>query len=348
MANAKPTSSLWRMPAEWSPHAATLLAWPHQKSDWPGRFAPIPWVYAEIMRHLTASEPVLLLIPPGKKKAVYAILSKAGVDLSQVTMLPAATDRVWVRDSGPICVFDDASQLALLDWKFNAWAKYDNWRRDDRVPNIVAKHIKSKIIQPEWNGQRVVLEGGSIDVNGAGLFLTTEECLLSEIQCRNPEFTRRDYESVFAKYFGTSKTIWLNRGIVGDDTHGHVDDLARFVNERTVVAVLEDDPCDTNFELLHENLERLRSHRELDIVTLPMPEPVIFRGQRLPASYGNFYIGNEVVLVPTFNDAKDRIALGTLAELFPSRRVVGIHAVDLVWGLGTLHCLTQQMISASK
>lgn len=336
------------MPAEWSPHAATLLAWPHQKSDWPGKFAPIPWVYCEIIKHLTPGAPVLLLIPPGTKNAIHATLTKAGIDLERVSLLPAATNRVWVRDSGPIGVFDEAGQSILLDWKFNAWAKYDNWRCDDRVPGIVAKHLKCKSIQPEWKDRRVILEGGSIEVNGAGLLLTTEECLLSDIQCRNPGLQRGDYEQLFSKYLGIEKTIWLNRGIVGDDTHGHVDDLARFVNERTVVTVLEDNPTDPNFELLHENIDRLRGHREIDIITLPMPDPVVFRGQRLPASYANFYIGNEVVLVPTFNDPKDRVALGTLADLFPDRRVVGIHAVDLVWGLGTLHCLSQQIVGFSS
>jgi agmatine deiminase len=335
------------MPAEWLPHSATLLAWPHQKADWPGRFAPIPWVYCEIIRHVTLSEPVVLLIPPGTKKAVSTTLSKAGIDLRRITLLPAATDRVWVRDSGPIGVCDDSGQPVLLDWKFNAWAKYDNWRRDDRVPAIVAKHLKAKAIQPELNGRRVVLEGGAIDVNGAGLLLTTEECLLSAQQCRNPGLHRSDYEAIFAKYLGITKTIWLHQGIVGDDTHGHVDDLTRFVNERTVVTVMEDNAADPNHALLQENLDRLRSQRGLDIITLPMPDPVIFRGQRLPASYANFYIANEVVLVPTFNDPTDRIALGTLADLFPERKVVGIHAVDLIWGLGTLHCLSQQLVSAS-
>lgn len=343
MSKAFPTNDTLRMPAEWSPHTATLLAWPHQKSDWPGKFAPIPWVYCEIIKHVTPSEPVLLLIPPGTKKSVTATLTKAGIDLSRVTLLPAATDRVWVRDSGPIGVVDAVGKLVLLDWKFNAWAKYDNWRRDDRVPAIVGKHLKIKTLQPEWKGRRVVLEGGSIDVNGAGLLLTTEECLLSDVQCRNPGLQREEYEAIFAKYLGITKTIWLHRGIVGDDTHGHVDDLARFVNERTVVTVLEDDPSDPNFDLLQENLERLRSHREIDVVTLPMPHPVVFRGQRLPASYANFYIGNAVVLVPTFNDPKDCIVLNTFASLFPNREVVGIHAVDLIWGLGTLHCLSQQI-----
>lgn len=333
------------MPAEWEPHAATLLAWPHQKADWPGKFAPIPWVYAEIIRHLSTSEPVLLLIPPGTKKAVSGMLARCGVDQARVKMLPTATNRVWVRDSGPIGICSADGRQRLLDWKFNAWAKYDNWRCDDRVPAIVGKHLKCKLVQPKWHGQRIVLEGGAIDVNGKGLLLTTEECLLSDVQCRNPGFSRQDYESIFAKYLGIAKTIWLDRGIFGDDTHGHVDDLARFVDDKTIVAVVEDNSTDPNYVLLRDNLERLRSQRDLQIVPLPMPAPVVFRGQRLPASYANFYIANEVVLVPTFNDPNDRLALGTLADLFPNRRVVGIHVVDLVWGLGTIHCLSQQVIA---
>src|SRR5262249_6239395 len=200
---------------------------------------------------------------------------------------------------------------------------------------------------PTASGRRVVLEGGGVDGNGAGLLLTTEECLLSDVQARNPGLSREDLEQVFADYLGVKKTLWLGRGIAGDDTHGHVDDLARFVGPRTVLTAVEDDPADENFGPLRENRERLRGMtdqdgRPLAGVELPMPDPVVFAGQRLPASYANFYIANTRVLVPTFNDPADRRALGILADLFPGRTVVGIHAVDLVWGLGTLHCLTQQ------
>jgi agmatine deiminase len=336
-----PAARGFRMPAEWEPHAATWLAWPHEKSDWPGKFAPVRWVYAEIIKAVSRHEPVNLVVPPGDL-AVAAGLQGAGVDLGRVRFHPFRTDRSWVRDSGPIFVVDGRGGRVALDWRFNAWAKYPNWTHDDRLPGFAAGVCGVPVVRPECRGWRVVLEGGSIDVNGKGRMLTTEECLLSTTQHRNPPLDRADYERVFADYLGVTDVIWLNRGIAGDDTHGHVDDLARFVSDRTVVAVVEDDPVDANFAPLRENLERLRAVPDLDVIPLPMPRPLGFNGVRLPASYANFYAANGVVIVPTFNDPKDRIALGTLAELFPGREVVGIHCVDLVWGLGTLHCMTQQ------
>lgn len=341
------------MPAEWEPHASTWLAWPHNENDWPERFEPIPWVYAEIVRALARHEVVNIVIPPDTAGgtdygvSVTDILTRANADVSRVKLWKHATDRSWVRDSGPIFVKDASGAKVALDWHFNAWAKYDNWTRDDTLPEFVAATLGVQREQPTRNGHRVVLEGGSIDVNGAGLLLTTEECLLSKTQERNPPFGRADYEAVFAEYLGIKKILWLGRGIVGDDTHGHIDDLARFVSARTVVTVVENDPNDDNYAILHENRERLEGmtdadgHR-LEVVPLPMPRRLDFDGVRLPASYANFYIANGVVIVPTFNDPADRVALGTLAELFPDREVVGIHCVDLVWGLGTLHCMTQQ------
>ena len=278
-----------------------------------------------------------------------SLLIKAGADAQHVSTWVCDTDRSWVRDSGPIFVKDANGETVALDWRFNAWAKYPNWRYDDHIPEHVAVWRGVPRVQPERSGHRVVLEGGSIDVNGAGLLLTTEECLLSTVQQRNPPFDRADYEAVFAEYLGVNSTIWLNRGIVGDDTHGHIDDLARFVNATTVVAVEETNEADENYAILQENLDRLRGFMtpdggKLTVVSLPMPRPLFFDGTRLPASYANFYIANGVVIVPTFNDPADRVALGLLAELFPDREVVGIHCVDLVWGLGTLHCMTQQEI----
>ncbi len=342
------TLPAWRMPAEWEPHAATWIAWPHEAADWPDKFAAIPWVYAEIVRHLRQSEQVCIEVnDPAAEEQVRRLLGRCGIDLSLITFYAFPTDRVWVRDHGPIFVRDRDGGLAVMDFGFNAWAKYDNWQRDDAVPAQVARSLGLPHVEPNWHGRRVVLEGGSIDVNGAGLLLTTEECLLSPIQARNPGLGRDDMEQVFATYLGIGKVLWLNRGIAGDDTHGHIDDLARFVGPRTVVAVVEDNPADENYRPLQENLDRLRGMtdqegRPLEVVPLPMPSPVVFDGQRLPASYANFYIANDRVLVPTFNDPQDRAALGILAEVFPGRKVVGIHAVDLVWGLGTLHCLTQQ------
>ncbi len=341
-------TATWQMPAEWQPHEATWIAWPHERSDWPGKFAAIPWVYAEIVRHLHQSERVCIEVNDATaEKRVHRLLERCGIDLGRITFYHFPTDRVWTRDHGPIFVRDGNGRLAVLDFRFNAWAKYRNWKNDDAVPAQVARALGLPHLHPAWKGQRVVLEGGSIDVNGSGLLLTTEECLLSPIQARNPGLTREDLEAIFARDLGIRKTLWLGRGIAGDDTHGHIDDLARFVSPRTVVAVVEADPSDENYRPLQENLDRLSGMtdlegRRLEVVPLPMPAAVVFEGRRLPASYANFYIANDRVLVPTFNDPQDRLALGTLAELFPGRKVVGIHAVDLVWGLGTLHCLTQQ------
>lgn len=337
----------YRMPAEWEPHRGTWVAWPHQTGDWPGKFAPIPWVYGEIVRVLSRYERVNVLVRDAEHKAgVERILNRVGADLSSVKLHAVATNRSWLRDSGPIFAESYGGPVAL-DWRFTAWAKYPDWQTDDAVAAVVAKRAKTKAVRPTWNGQRVVLEGGGIDVNGAGCVLTTDEWLLSDTQVRNPGFTRSDYEAVFAKYLGATKTLWLGDGIVGDDTHGHVDDLARFTDPRTVAIVAEKNEADDNYVRLRENRERLAgmtdaAGKKLTVVELPMPASLVFRGQRLPASYANFYIANGVVLVPTFNDPADRVALGTLADLFPGRDVIGIHAVDLVWGLGTLHCLTQQ------
>ena len=341
-------TSAYRMPAEWEKHASTLLAWPHHEEDWPGKFEPVPWVYCEILRHLTQVERVRLLVQHNRgERAARDCLKRAGVNLGKVDFLSIPTDRVWTRDSGPIMVKGSLGKKAMLDWRFNAWAKYDNHKLDDKVPARLGTTIKTKRIQPTHKGKRVVLEGGSIDVNGKGTLLTTEECLLSKVQERNPGFTREDYEQVFATYLGIKKTIWLGNGIAGDDTHGHVDDLARFVNATTVVTVVEKDKRDANYAPLQDNLKRLKKARDQDgkqltVVELPMPKPIIFQDTRLPISYANFLIANNLVLVPTFNDPADRAALTTRAECFPKREVVGIHSVDLVWGFGTLHCMSQQ------
>jgi agmatine deiminase len=343
-----PPAAEFRMPAEWEPHAATWLAWPHNENDWPGKFEPIKWVYAEIVRALARHERVNLVVRDAEAAAEAGdALARSGADVDNVKCWPRLTDRSWVRDSGPIFVHDAGGRKVALDWRFSAWAKYDNWHEDDRLPEFVANATGVPRVQPVHGGRRVVLEGGSIDVNGAGLLLTTEECLLSKAQERNPPMSRADYEAVFAKYLGARKVLWLGEGIVGDDTHGHVDDLARFVNEHTVVLVTEANESDENFVRLRENRERLAGMtgadgRKLEVVPLPMPRALAFDGVRLPASYANFYVANGVVIVPTFNDPADRAALGVLAELFPGREVVGVHCVDLVWGLGTLHCMTQQ------
>ncbi|MDE3061168.1 MAG: agmatine deiminase family protein [Pseudomonadota bacterium] len=338
----------FRMPAEWEPHAATIIGWPHNKNDWPGKFEPIPWVYAEIIRTLAQGERVRLLVQNVREKEkAQDYCGRAGVDPDKLDIHIIPTDRIWMRDSGPIFVRTGKGGKVMLDWRFNAWAKYSNYKRDDKVPAALNEHIGIERIEPVHKGSRVVLEGGSIDVNGKGCLLTTEECLLSKVQERNPGFMREDYEAVFEKYLGVRHVIWLGNGITGDDTHGHVDDLARFVNPTTVVTVMEKNTKDSNHAPLKDNLKRLKSARDqsgkpLTVVELPMPRPLIFEGTQLPASYANFLIANKTVLVPTFNDPADRVALSILAELFPRRDVVGIHAVDLVWGFGTIHCLSQQ------
>ena len=331
------------MPAEWERHTSTLLAWPHNKADWLDKFAPIPWVYGEIIRYLTKVERVCLIVRSEKEQAQATdICERAGANIEKIDFHIIPTNRIWMRDSGPIIVKSTVNEKTMLDFKFNAWAKYANHKLDDKVPSALNEIWNLPKIKPMHKGKRVVLEGGSIDVNGAGLLLTTEECLLSDMQVRNKGFSREDYEEIFAKYLGISKVIWLGNGIVGDDTHGHVDDITRFVDKDTVVTVVEKDKSDANYALLQDNVKRLKN-TGLDVVELPMPRPVIFEGQRLPASYANFLIANDLVLVPTFNDPVDRLALNIISELFPKREVVGIHAVDLVWGLGTIHCMSQQI-----
>jgi agmatine deiminase len=348
MTNSTPHALGFKMPAEWEPHEATWLGWPHELTDWPGKFSPIPWAFAEIVRHLSQVERVFLLVENREAEArVRTMLRKSGASLAAVDFFRVPTDRGWMRDSGPICVKNDAGEVAYTNWRFNGWAKYENHKKDAQVVTTANKKLKRTLWQPMHNGRRVVLEGGSIDVNGRGTLLTTEECLLSKTQERNPGFTREDYAEVFKNYFAVTNVLWLKNGIAGDDTHGHVDDLSRFVDPTTVVTVVEDNSKDANYSPLQENLALLKSMRDqvgqpLRVETLPMPSPVYFEGQRLPASYANFYIANRIVIVPTFNDVNDRIALNTLAKLFPTREVVGIACRDLVLGLGTLHCMTQQ------
>jgi agmatine deiminase len=349
-----PREAGFRMPAEWVAHEATWIAWPHNPSDWPGRFQPIAWVYAEIVRALARVETVHILVnDEASEKRAKGVLRRAGANLAQVLFHGWPTNRVWTRDSGPIFLRDDKGQLAITDWRFNGWAKYDDWQLDDALPAKVADLLHLPEWQPEFDGKRVVLEGGSIDTNGAGVLLTTEECLLSDVQARNPSLGREQLEQVFHDYLGIDQVIWLGRGIAGDDTHGHVDDITRFVDENTIVTVVEPNTADENHEPLAENLDRLRAARNqqggaFQIVTLPCPAPVVFEGQRLPASYANFYIANGLVLVPTFNDPNDRVALNTLAEMFPAHTVHGIHCGDFIWGLGALHCMTQGQPAGNK
>ena len=347
-AGTAPSRTGYRMPAEWEPHAATWLAWPHYKDDWPDKFEPIPWVYAEIIRHLARHERVELIVNDAStERRARNVLDRANASTDNVRFHHWPTNRVWTRDSGCTFVIRAGTAIAAIKWRFNAWAKYPNYERDEKLGSRMAQAAAAPETLATFGKQRVVLEGGSIDVNGRGTLLTTEECLLSKVQQRNPAMKRKDYEKVFAEYLGISNVIWLGSGVAGDDTHGHVDDITRFVAPDTVVTVVESDPNDVNYEPLRENIRRLRAATDQDgkplaIVELPMPAPVIFEGRRLPASYGNFYIANSVVLVPVFNDPNDRLALDALADLFPDREVVGIYSGDLIWGFGALHCMTQQ------
>lgn len=335
-----------RMPAEWAPHAATWIAWPHHEPDWPGKLEPIPWVYAEIVRVLHRHERVEVLChDPAVRADAVEKLEAHGCSPEGYRLHLVPSDRVWLRDSAPTAVHDAGGEVVLVNWAFNAWAKYDNFALDREVGVAVGRITGHRRVEPmRPGGGRLVLEGGAIEVNGLGLLMVTEECLLSPVQERNPGLDRAGYERLFREWLGIDRTIWLGEGCEGDDTHGHVDDIARFTSADTVVLAVEDDPADGNHRRSIDNLERLRGGGgpPLRVVRLPYPRPVVMNGQRLPASYANFYVANGVVLVPTFNDPADRVALGVLADCFPGREVVGIHAVDLVWGLGTLHCLTQQ------
>jgi agmatine deiminase len=359
------------MPAEWEPHAATWLAWPHYKLDWPGKFEPIPWVYAEIIRYLSRHERVELIVKDTTaEKLARKTLERANAFNDNLRFHRWPTNRVWTRDSG--CAFVEpcgpgirvptpltsadprirqseraGPRLCAIKWRFNAWAKYPNWRHDEKIGSLMAQAAGAQEIQPTFGKKRVVLEGGSIDVNGHGTLITTEECLLSRVQPRNPGMAKNQYEQVFAEHLGIAHVIWLSAGIVGDDTHGHVDDVTRFVSPDTVVTCVDADPASENYPALRENIRRLRDAtsedgKPLATIDLPMPAPIYFAGRRLPASYANFYIANGVVLVPVFNDVNDRIALDIVADIFPDRDVVGIYCGDLIWGFGAIHCMTQQ------
>jgi len=342
------------MPAEWAPHRATWIVWPHNRRDWPGKLGSVDWCYVELVRLLTAAEPVAIVFASAAaERRALARLSKAGVDLGRVEPHRFTTNRSWIRDAGPTFVTRTGEEgvepaVAVVDWRFNAWAKYTDWSLDNRLPAQIARALRLRRFTARTpERRRIVLEGGSLDVNGQGVALATEACLLDPVvQIRNPGLARNDIERALCDHLGVDTVIWLGRGIAGDDTHGHVDDIARFVTPRTVVAATETDPSDANHAPLADNLIRLRQVRvrgeRLTVVPIPMPRPLWFDTQRLPASYLNFYVANGLVLVPTFNDPADRVALGRLADLFPDREVVGVHAVDLALGLGTLHCATLQ------
>ncbi len=340
--------SHFTFPPEWSPHAATWLAWPHHEPDWPGKIEPISWVYAEIARVLARYERVEILCHDDRvRSGAQELLAAHGVD-ANVRLHLVPNDRVWLRDSAPTFVHDERGAVRLMNWRFNAWAKYPNFAHDAEVGRAIERITGLKRVEPSRpdRRERVILEGGGIETDGEGTLLVTEEWLLSDVQVRNEGLDRDAYERIFRDTLGIRHTIWLGEGCVGDDTHGHVDDVARFVAPGVIVLAYEEDTTDENHRRSADNMRRLElagaARGVIKVVRLPFPRPVMMKGERLPASYANFYIANGVVLVPTFNDRNDRIALNSIAELMPERHVVGVHAVDLVWGFGTLHCLTQQ------
>lgn len=347
----------YSMPAEWEQHAATWLGWPHNESDWPDKIDTIRWVYGEMVRKISQGEQVRILVRrQAEAKFAASYLQRAGCDLKRVQFVVHPTNRGWTRDSGPIHVTRSAERgarkgrrdKAIVHFHFNAWAKYQNWQLDTKVPETAAKLLQRPLFDARCNGKKFIIEGGGIEVNGRGTLLTTEECYQHPtVQVRNPGLTQRQYDETFKRYLGVKHVLWLLHGPVGDDTHGHIDDICRFTDRKTLVLIKETNPRDINYRPLSENWERVREFRLEDgskpeVVALPMPSPIYYKNWRLPASYANFYIANACVIVPTFNDVNDRVALGILGELFKDRPVVGIHAVDLVLGFGSLHCLTQQ------
>ncbi len=329
---------MYRVPAEWEPHAATWLSWPRREKTWPGKFDRIPGVWAELARTLARFEPVHVLAGGGEVLAqAQAMLRR----VANVTLHDIPTNDAWLRDNGPTFLVGPAgAPPALIDWEFNAWGGKYPADEDNRVPARIAALLGRERFRPG-----IVLEGGSLDANGQGTLLTTEQCLLNVN--RNRGLTREDLERYLAQYWGARHVLWLGSGIVGDDTDGHVDQLARFVDPRTVVAALEREERDANFASLRANYERLlamtdQDGRPLTVIPLPMPRPVLYNGNRLPASYANFYIANGVVIVPQFDDPADSEVLKILAPLFPGRKILGLRAVDLVLGSGAFHCVTQQ------
>ncbi len=338
-----------RFPAEWEKQQGILLCFPHNGNDWPGKYEAIQWAFVEFIKKVTTFEEIVLVVADEKLKTkVIGMLEIAEVNIKAVSFIIHKTNRSWMRDSGPIIVKNGTKKEAL-DFNFNGWAKYNNYQLDKWVPRMVAKFLDIPVQQVTYKGKPVIVEGGAIETNGKGTLITSEECLMHpSIQVRNQNFTKEDYEAVFKEYLGITNVIWLGNGIEGDDTHGHIDDLCRFVNENTVVTIVESDKKDSNYQPLQDNLKRLQNAKlengkPLNIVELPMPKRIYFDGIVLPASYANFLILNKCVLVPTFNDSNDRVALNILADCFPDREIIGISAIDLIWGFGTLHCLSQQI-----
>ncbi|MFC6859605.1 agmatine deiminase family protein [Zunongwangia atlantica] len=339
-----------RFPAEWEKQKGILLCFPENGNDWPGKYHAIQWAFVEFIKKVATYETVYLVVANHKlQDKVLDMLERTHVNLENVQFIIQKTNRSWMRDSGPIIVESTDNKPEAINFNFNGWAKYKNYRLDKAIPAVISQTLDIPLTVAKYKGKPVILEGGAIDSNGKGTILTSEECLLHpSVQVRNPGFTKNDYEAVFKEYLGVSNIIWLGNGILGDDTHGHIDDLCRFVNPDTIITVVESNKKDENYKALKDNLDRLKkakleNGKTPNIVELPMPQKLVFEDLRLPASYANFLIINGAVLVPTFNDPNDRIALNIIADCFPNREVIGLSAIDLIWGFGTLHCLSQQL-----
>ncbi len=335
-----------RMPAEWEKQKSTWIAWPHNDKDWPNKFDLIPEIFARIIFHISKDQIVNILVENNilKKRAIL-ILRNFKVNFSNIKFKFCKTDRVWLRDSFPLFVKNNQNEKILINWKFNAWAKYNNFKKDNSIINKIKKILNLRVISPRLYKKKVVLEGGAIDVNGKGALITTEECLLSKVQQRNPGLKKKDYEKIFLNYLGVKKIIWLKKGIAGDDTHGHIDDLARFVSENKIFLAYESNKKDLNYKTLRNNfkiIKKFNISKKLKVIKMPMPKAKYIDGTRVPASYLNFYIANKVVLVPTYNDENDKFALKIFKKHIKNRKIIPIDCSTLIWGLGAIHCMTQQ------
>jgi len=339
-----PANNGYFFPAEFAKHEATWLSWPHKEASWPGKIESIYPSYCLFVKYLAQSEKVRINVANSAMEVFAKThLESAGVNMNQVEFFMHPTNDAWCRDHGPAFLINPAAEQkkVIVDWNYNAWGnKYPPFDLDDIIPTLIAKHFNIPVYNPG-----IIMEGGSVDFNGAGSLLTSTCCLLNEN--RNPHLNQSQIEQYLYDYYGVQQVLWVNDGIVGDDTDGHIDDTVRFVNEDTVITIIEENKQDHNYQLLQDNLQQLKqmrllSGKQLNIIELPMPDAIIYEDQRLPASYANFYISNAHVIVPTFRSAKDDIALQIIAESFKDREVVGIDSTDIIWGLGSFHCLSQQ------
>ena len=336
----------YRMPAEWEKQKSTWVAWPHNKKDWPNKFELIPDIFAQIIAKISKFQKVNILIEnKNLKKKIYLILKNYLANTKNINYTICKTNRAWLRDSFPIFVKNKLNQKVLIDWGFNSWAKYKNFNHDNKIGIKIKKFLNLDSVRPKSKNRRIILEGGSIDVNGKGVLLTTRECLQSKIQERNIGFKRKDYEEIFKKFLGIKKVLWLNKGIVGDDTHGHIDDIARFVTSKKIFIAYEKNKNDVNYKKLRENyqiIQKLNKKKEFKIIKIPMPNAKYIDGVRVPASYLNFYIANRIVLVPVFSDEKDKKIIKIFKKHFKNRKIIPIDCSLLIWGFGAIHCMTQQ------